>query len=206
MIFVSFAELLRRGIENTNLLTTILGFFGGALLICLVDALVPHIYEEEDPEDERGGLRRTTFLLTLGIVIHNFPEGIAVVFSSISDVRLGILIALAIAMHNMPEGIAVSLPIFYSTGNRKKAFWYSFLSGMAEPIGAILGFLFLYQFLNVFVIGVILSAVAGIMVYISFDELLPYVYKHREAHEHQHLSLLGLFLGMFLIALTLVLL
>jgi len=206
MIFISFTELLAQGIENTNLLTAISGFFAGILLIFLIDFLIPHTYEEESYENGKGKLKRTAILLTLGIAIHNFPEGIAVMFSSISNIRLGILIALAIALHNIPEGIAVSLPVFYATKSRKKAFWYSFLSGIAEPIGAVLSFLFLYQFLNNFILGIILSAVAGIMVFISFDELLPYVYKHKESHKQQHLSMLGLFLGMFVIALTLIIL
>ncbi|MFH1473619.1 MAG: zinc transporter ZupT [Candidatus Aenigmatarchaeota archaeon] len=202
MIFVSFTELLAYGIRATNMLTAIIGFFGGILLIYLVDVSIPHIYEEE--KHGMGKLKRTALMIALGIAIHNFPEGIAVMFSSITDARLGILIALAVALHNIPEGIAVALPIFYSTKSRKKAFWYSFLSGIAEPIGAILGFLFLYQFLNEFILGIILSAVAGIMVFISFDEMLPFVYKHKESNEH--LSLLGMFLGMFMIALSMIVL
>ena len=205
MIFISFTELLKHGIESTNLLTATLGFFGGILLIYLIDVLIPHSYKEEVSENKRGKIKRTAILLVLGITIHNFPEGIAVMFSSISNIKLGILIALAVAMHNIPEGIAVSLPILYATKSKKKAFYYSFLSGIAEPIGAVLTFLFLSQFLNKFVLGIILSVVAGIMVFISFDELLPYVYKQREGH-NQHLSMLGLFLGMFVIALTLLIL
>jgi len=183
MIFISFTELLRVGIESTNFLFATLGFFGGVLLIYLVDILIPHIYEEESYEKRNGRLRKTSIFLILGITIHNFPEGIAVMFSSFANIELGILIALAVALHNIPEGIAISLPIFfYTTKSRKKAFGYSFLSGIAEPIGAILTFLFLYQFLNIFILGVVLSAVSGIMIFISFDELLPYVYKYKEEH------------------------
>jgi len=202
MIFISFTELLKQGIESTNIFTATLSFFGGILLIYLIDVLIPHTYKEEHTE-RKGKIKRTAILLVLGITIHNFPEGIMVMFSSITNLRLGILIALAVALHNIPEGIAVSLPVFYATKNRKKAFYYSFLSGIAEPIGAVLSYLFLYQFLNEFILGVILSAVAGIMIFISFDELLPYVYKQREGH-NQHLSMLGMFLGMFVIALTLI--
>lgn len=205
MIFISFAELFKQGIENTNLLTATLAFFGGILLIYLIDVLIPHTYEEETSGNKRGKIKRTAILLVLGITIHNFPEGIAVMFSSISSIKLGILIAIAVAMHNIPEGIAVSMPIFYATKSRKKAFYYSFLSGIAEPIGAVLSLLFLSPFLNDFILGVVLSAVAGIMVFISFDELLPYVYKQKEGN-NQHLSMLGLFLGMFVIALTLLIL
>jgi ZIP family zinc transporter len=198
MIFISFAELLNQGIKTTGLLYAILSFFGGILIIYLIDILIPHIYEEDEHKRKKGKLNKVAILLLLGITIHNFPEGIAVFFSSVSNVKLGILIALAIAMHNIPEGIAVSMPILYASKSKKKALLYSFLSGIAEPIGAILSFLILYKFLNEFVLGLILSATAGIMVFISFDELLPYVYKHK----NQHLSMLGMFLGMFIISIS----
>lgn len=203
MIFISFTELLAQGIENTSFSYAILGFFGGVVLIYLIDVLIPHTYEEET-YTKKEKIKRTSVLLVLGIAIHNFPEGIAVMFSSILNIKLGVLIALAVALHNIPEGIAVSMPIYYATRDRKKALYYAFLSGIAEPIAAILSLLFLHQFLNKFILGIILSAVAGIMVFISFDELLPYVYKHRESR-NQHLSILGLFIGMFIMALTSVL-
>jgi ZIP family zinc transporter len=202
MIFVSFAELLVQGIKITGFLYATLSFFGGILLIYLIDVFIPHIYEEESYEGKKGKLKRVAILLMLGITIHNFPEGIAVFFSSLSNIKLGVLMAIAIAMHNIPEGIAVSMPILYATRNRRKALAYSFLSGIAEPIGALLSFIVLYNFLNEFILGLILSAVAGIMIFISFDELLPYVYKHK----NQHLSMLGLFLGMFIISISIYLL
>ena len=203
MIFISFTELLGQGIQNTSLFIATMSFFAGILLIYLLDVLVPHKYEEESQRTNR--VKRTATLLFLGIAIHNFPEGMAVLFSSFSNLRLGILIAIDIAMHNIPEGIAVSMPILYATKSKRKAFYYSFLSGIVEPIGAVISLIFLYQFLDSFVLGIILSAVAGIMVFISFDELLPYVYRQRDSL-NQHLSLLGLFLGMFVIALTLLVL
>jgi ZIP family zinc transporter len=202
MIFISFAELLAQGIKATGFLYSTLAFFVGILIIYLIDVLIPHIYEEETYKGKKGKLNRIAILLMLGITIHNFPEGIAVFFSSMSNVKLGVLVALAIAMHNIPEGIAVSMPILYASKSKKKALLYSFLSGIAEPIGAILSFLILYRFLSEFVLGLILSATAGIMVFISFDELLPYVYKHK----NQHLSILGLFLGMFVISISIYLL
>lgn len=203
MIFIAFTELLGHGIENTNLFIATISFFAGILAIYLLDVFVPHEYEEESNKTSK--IKRTAVLLTLGIAIHNFPEGMAVLFSSFSDAKLGILIAVAIAMHNIPEGIAVAMPVLYATKSKKKAFYYSFLSGIVEPVGAVISLVFLYQFLNSFVLGIILSAVAGIMVFISFDELLPYVYMQRE-NQNQHLSMLGLFLGMFVIAITLLVL
>jgi ZIP family zinc transporter len=201
MIFISFAELLTQGIKSIGFLYSTLSFFGGIVIIYLIDVLIPHIYEEETYE-KRGKFNKIAMLLFLGIFIHNFPEGIAVFFSSMSNLKLGILVALAIAMHNIPEGIAVAMPILYASKSKKKAFLYSFLSGIAEPIGALLSFFVLFKFLNDFVLGLILSATAGIMIFISFDELLPYVYKHK----NQHLSILGLFLGMFIISLSIYLL
>ncbi|MBN2202962.1 MAG: zinc transporter ZupT [Candidatus Aenigmarchaeota archaeon] len=203
MIFVSFTELLFQGIQSTNLVTSFLSFFGGVLIIYIIDILIPHAYEEE-AYSRKGKVNRTAMFLVLGIAIHNFPEGIAVLFSSMANARLGILIAIAIALHNIPEGIAVSMPIIYATKNRKKAFYYSALSGAAEPLGALISMIFLGQFIDQFVLGVILSAVAGIMVFISFDELLPYVYKQKNVD--QHLPMLGMFIGMFVMAASMLLL
>ena len=206
MIFISFTELLRHAIEMTSLTTATIGFFAGILIIYVIDSLVPHIYKEEHHGRKRrnsvkGSVKRTALLMFLGITIHNFPEGMVVVFSTLSNTGLGILVAIAVALHNIPEGIAVSMPIYYATRDKKKAFFYAFLSGIAEPIGAVLSVLFLAQFLTPMILAVMLSAVAGVMVFISFDELLPYVYKQRGAHD-QHLAMLGLFMGMFVIALT----
>lgn len=200
MIFISFTELLAHGIETVGFLYAFIAFFLGITSIYLIDVLIPHIYEEESYKGNK--LNKVALLLFLGITIHNFPEGIAVFFSSVSNIELGILVAVAIAMHNIPEGIAVAMPVFYATKKRSKALFYSFLSGIAEPIGAILSFVILYKFLNEFVLGLILSATAGIMIFISFDELLPYVYKHKS----QHLSMFGLFLGMLLMAVSIYLL
>jgi ZIP family zinc transporter len=135
----------------------------------------------------------------LAIGIHNFPEGLATFTAALTDPGIGIAIAVAIAIHNIPEGIAVSIPIYYATGNRKKAFLLSFLSGLAEPVGALVGYLILMPFLSPVVFGVLFAAVAGIMVFISLDELLP---SAREYGEH-HLSIYGLIAGMLVMAISL---
>jgi ZIP family zinc transporter len=135
------------------------------------------------------------------IAIHNFPEGLATFTAAFSDPKLGIPIAVAVALHNIPEGIAVAVPIFYASGSRKKAFKLSFLSGLAEPAGALVGFLLLYRFLNDVTFGIIFAAVAGIMIYISLDELLP---ASEEYGEH-HLSIYGLVAGMAVMAVSLLL-
>ena len=146
-------------------------------------------------------LMRIGVLTALALAIHNFPEGIATFVAALEDPTLGMTIAVAIAIHNIPEGIAVSMPIFYATGDRKKAFFYSFLSGVVEPIGAIIGYYFLMDYLNNEVLGLLLSAVAGIMVFISLDQLLPAA----EEYGEHHLSIYGLVLGMAVMAISLIL-
>ena len=112
------------------------------------------------------------------------------------------MIAIAIAIHNIPEGISVSVPIFYATGDKKKAFIYSFLSGIAEPVGAAVGFLILLPFLSDIVIASLMGFVAGIMVYISLDELLPMAHRYG----HSHIVIIGIIIGMFIMALSLLIL
>jgi ZIP family zinc transporter len=137
----------------------------------------------------------------LAIAIHNFPEGLATFISSLNDPGLGVPIAMAIAIHNIPEGIAVSVPIFFATGSRKKAFWLSFLSGISEPVGALFGYFLLLQFFSDLVFGIVFAGVGGIMVFISLDELLPAAEKHGE----HHIAIYGLIGGMLVMALSLLL-
>lgn len=144
---------------------------------------------------------RLGVLTALAIAIHNFPEGIATFVSAFQDPGVAIPIVAAIAIHNIPEGIAVSVPIYQATGSRQKAFLYSFLSGLAEPIGALLGWLILIPIMSDMVYGIIFAGVAGIMVFISVDELLP---ASREYGEH-HLSIYGLIAGMMVMATSLLL-
>jgi len=133
--------------------------------------------------------------IAIGLAIHNFPEGLAVFMSSMVNIKLGISLAVAIALHNIPEGVAIAMPIFYATKSRRKAFWYSSLSGIAEPIGAIVGMLVLMPFLKSNVLSYCLAAIAGIMVFISFDELLPLSCENKKSH----VTILGIILGMLMI-------
>jgi len=142
---------------------------------------------------------RMGLFTALAIAIHNFPEGLATFTAALTDPHLGVAIAVAIAIHNIPEGIAVSIPIFYATGSRKKAFWLSLSSGLAEPVGAAIGFLLLMPFLTPVVFGVLFASVAGIMVFISLDELLPAA----EEYGEHHLSIYGLIAGMGVMAISL---
>ncbi|MDL2316783.1 zinc transporter ZupT [Desulfovibrio sp. OttesenSCG-928-A18] len=203
---------------------TVLGFFGGIGLIALIDKLVPgsenpheaRILEDmqtclKDPErsargeciseESLGALRRTGIFTALAIGIHNFPEGLATFTMALNEPATGVAIAVAIAIHNIPEGIAVSVPLFYATGSRRKAFTWSFLSGLAEPIGALTGFLLLLPFFTPLVFGLLFSGVAGIMVFISLDELLPAAERYGE----HHLCTYGVLSGMAVMALSLLL-
>jgi ZIP family zinc transporter len=203
MILVAFVELLRSGINLVGYAPALIAFFAGTLSMFLADASIPHDYlaEHNLPGNltRKVNLMRTGIFVALGIAIHNFPEGLAVFAGGLHNIKVGIAIAIAIALHNIPEGIAVSVPVYAATHSRRKAFWWSFLSGMAEPAGAGIAALFLMPFLNEAVLGYVLSAVAGIMVFISIDELVP----TSRACGHEHLSILGFVVGMMVMALSL---
>lgn len=147
-------------------------------------------------ESETKNLYRMGMFSALAIAIHNFPEGLATFMSAVADPALGISIAVAIAIHNIPEGVAVSIPVYYATKNKKKAFWVSLASGFSEPLGAILGFFILRSLFNELAFGLIFASVAGIMVYISLDELLPTA----EEYGEHHLAIGGLIAGMLVMA------
>ena len=195
MIQISFMELLYSAVTEIGFLTANIAFFVGIATIAAIEFLIPHEYEEEkltEKEKKNKKLMKTGILVAAGIFIHNFPEGIVTLFGAIKDVQLGLVLLIAVALHNIPEGISVSTPIYYATKNRKKAFLWSFLSGISEPIGAVIGFFVLFPFINPFMINMVLAFVAGVMVFISFDELLPLSLSHGEAH----LAITSLFLGM----------
>ena len=218
MIYVSFVEILVKAQDSLvvaygdklGVWYTVVSFFGGILLIGIIDKLVPSIenpheirgvedFEGETPtEKERKLLRMGTFT-ALAIAIHNFPEGLATFAAALSDPTIGVSIAIAIAIHNIPEGISVSVPIYYATGSKKKAFTWSFLSGVSEPIGALIGYFIFFRYFSDAVFGILFAMVAGIMVFISLDELLPSAQKYGE----HHLSIYGLVCGMLVMALSL---
>ncbi len=217
MILVSFVELLPSGIESIGFAAANLAFFGGMIVMFLIDALIPHDYMAEHHHTECGEdalddcddrneeealqqrLLKTGLFVALGLGIHNFPEGMASFATALSDPQLGIAVAIPIAIHNIPEGLAVSAPVYAATKSRAKAFWWSFLSGVAEPAGALLAALVLMPFLNDQVLGWLLSAVAGIMVFIAVDELLPV----SRAYEEEHLSIVGIVAGMMVMSVSL---
>ncbi|MBN1474223.1 MAG: zinc transporter ZupT [Syntrophaceae bacterium] len=253
MLYVSFVEIFP---ESAKALTSRYGdawghwvtaaaFFGGMLLMALIDNLIPsaenphetrseaetaplhdpsaplpdfqsaaygdqikHIPGTRDHSRKRAGLLRMGLFTALAITIHNFPEGLATFLAALSEPTLGVAIAVAIALHNIPEGISVSVPIFYATGNRRKAFWYSLLSGLAEPFGAVIAYLAICLLaggnvlaIPVQVMGILFGGVAGVMVYISLDELLPTSRAYGKGHD----SIFGLIAGMMVMALSLLL-
>lgn len=206
MIYISFMELLVGSIESVGQEMALLSFFGGVVLIAVIDLTIPetenpHEFKSES-SDVDNNLTHAGVLTALAIAIHNFPEGMATFGTALADIRLGVIIAIAIAIHNIPEGISVSVPFFYSTGDRKKAFMYSLLSGLAEPAGALVAYLLLMPFLTHAVLAYLLAFVAGIMVYISLDELLPLAHGYGKSH----IVIIGLFLGMLIMAVSLMLL
>jgi ZIP family zinc transporter len=219
MIYVSFVEIFQKArISLSDIFGDRLGsyytvgaFFLGVLLIAIIDKLIPslgnpheihHIEEINRPVNPRDRkLYRMGIFTAIAISIHNFPEGLATFAAALADPKLGIAIAVAISIHNIPEGIAVSVPIAYATGNKRKAFFLSFLSGLAEPFGALLGYFIFRNYFNETVSGLVFAGVAGIMVFISLDELLPTA---REYGEH-HLSIYGLIGGMAVMGLSLLL-
>jgi len=221
MIYVSFVEIMVKARVELTAATgeiegawlTAAGFFGGILVIAIIDKLIPSVEnphemhkveemaEAELAQKKSDKLMRMGLFTALAIAIHNFPEGLATFTAALTDPALGVAIAVAIAIHNIPEGIAVSVPVYYATGSKKKAFWLSFSSGLAEPVGALIGYLILMPFLSPLVFGLLFSGVAGIMVFISIDELLPAA---EEFGEH-HLSIYGMIAGMAVMALSLLL-
>ena len=210
MVYVSFVEMLPVATEKIGELWAVLAFFLGIAFIGLIDLVVPevenpHNYEglnfPTGPHEDRQ-LMRTGMFAALAIGIHNFPEGLATFAAAVSDVKLGLFIMFAIAIHNIPEGIAVSVPIYFATGNKNKAFVYSFLSGVSEPVGALLGYLVLMPFLNDALLAAVLAFVAGIMIYISLDELLPVAHRYG----HGHLVIGGVVIGMLIMAVSLLML
>ncbi|KYC46944.1 MAG: zinc transporter ZupT [Candidatus Methanofastidiosum methylothiophilum] len=210
MIYVSFVELLPQALDNIGELLAVTAFFLGIFFISIIDMVIPEkenphsfsgLSENIDPRNKKD-LMRTGLFTALAIGIHNFPEGLATFGTALGDPKLGIVIAIAIAIHNIPEGISVSIPIFYATNSKNKAFLYSFLSGVAEPIGALIGFLILLPFLSSAVLVSLMAFVAGIMVYISIDELLPMAHQYG----HSHTVIIGVILGMMLMAFSIIIL
>ena len=213
MVYVSFMDLLPESIATLSetfqcklpTVYALAAFFFGILLIAIIDYLIPedenphemHDYSElSDHSGKNHHIKRAGVMVALAIGIHNFPEGLATFVAALDGLEVALPIVVAIAIHNIPEGVAVSVPIYYATGDKKKALRYSFLTGLAEPIGAAVGAAFLLPFWNPVIGALLFATVAGIMVYISFDELLP----NAEQYGHHHCAIIGVILGMAVMA------
>jgi ZIP family zinc transporter len=217
MLYVSFMEIMPKALTSLTTATDPasgqwaagIAFFGGILVIGVIDRLVPEPINPHEPSQvhdpataaRRRRMMRTGTVTALAISIHNFPEGFATFVAGLTDLSIALPVALAIALHNIPEGVAVAVPIREATGSRRKAVRWSFVSGLAEPAGALIGFALLMPFLNDFTLGITFALVAGIMVFISLDELLPTA---REYGKH-HLAMYGLVGGMAVMAVSLLL-
>jgi len=203
MLHVSFVELLQGGIESAGFMPAHVAFFVGMAVMFAIDVLIPHDYLGQEEHAGVGmrssNLLKTGLFVALGIGIHNFPEGMAAFAGALDNPSLGIAIAVAIAIHNIPEGLAVAAPIYAATGNRRRAFAYSFLSGLAEPVGAGLAALILMPWLTQALLGYVLAGVGGIMVFISLDELVPVA----RSFGHEHLAITGVIIGMLVMSVSL---
>lgn len=173
MILVSFCELMPESREGLGGFFSAVCMLGGLFAAAAVDRAVPKTKAVASGHDGKAALARMGLVTALALTLHNFPEGIATFMAGYSGYRIGLPVMFSIAMHNIPEGIAVSVPVFYGTGSRRKAFAASALSGLSEPLGALLAFAVLAPFLSPAVLGAVFGVVAGIMVYLSFDELIP---------------------------------
>lgn len=225
MIYISFMEILPKSKEALSIefgssigeTFAVLAFFAGIALIALIDKMIPsnsnpheinsslpigEASVDNEQDQHSKNLMRTGLFTALAVAIHNFPEGLATFVSALYDPALALPLVIAIALHNIPEGIAVSVPIYYATGSKKKAFMYSLFSGVAEPVGALIGWLILMPIMSDAVFGIVFGVIAGIMIYISIDELLPTA----RAYGKHHLSIYGLIAGMAVMAISLLLL
>lgn len=208
MVYISMVELLPQGSDTLTdggmrgQLWGTVAFFAGIAVIALIDRFVP---EDINPHEDHSGanaMGNIGVVTGLAIAVHNFPEGFASFISALEDPALGLPIAIAIAIHNIPEGVAVAVPLREATGSKWKAAGWATLSGLAEPLGALIGFLLLRPFLGPATLGVAYAAIAGIMVYVSLDKLLPTAI---QTGKH-HTAVYGLIAGMAVMAVSLLIL
>ncbi len=215
MVYISLVEIFVK--SNTSFSQTLghkeayiaatLAFFAGVFLIAVIDRLIPnphveltHDYTHTSAKEQKY-IFNIGLLATLAITVHNFPEGMATFFATLDNPVVGSSLAFAIAVHNIPEGVSIALPVFYATGSKKTALIATFVSGLAEPAGALLGYLILAPFLSPMVYGIVFGMIAGAMVFLSLDELLPAAKRYAKGHE----TVYGMVSGMAVLALSLAL-
>ncbi|KRG67804.1 zinc transporter ZupT [Stenotrophomonas terrae] len=215
MVYVSLSEILNKSIssfahaygDRLGYTYGTLWFLGGVLLVVLIDHLVPNPHDSLDKQDpafhdhSHTQIRRVGLLSAIAITAHNFPEGLATFFATLESPSVGLPLAFAIAIHNIPEGIAIAVPVYLATGRKSYAFGASLLSGLAEPVGAAIGYFLLADALSPATFGAVFGLIAGIMVFLALDELLPAAKRYAQGHE----TVYGLVIGMATIAVSLVL-
>ena len=222
MVYLSFLEIIPKSIEyftkaNSSInadLFAIICFFIGMVIAFMIDLLIPkdinphelksydETYYNVDIKGNIGSVHRTAKFIAIAVTIHNFPEGFATFVSAIDNFTFGLSIAIAVAIHNIPEGLAVSLPIYYATRSKIKAMKFTMLSGLSEPLGAIVGYFLLAPLFGDYTLAISFGIIAGIMVFISVDSLLPHSKLNTKGHE----SVLGVIVGMGIMATSLILL
>lgn len=198
MIYLSFVELFPMAVKNLGLLHTNLAFFFGVAVIATIDFIIPHHLNQKCAAGKQNKFMTAGIITAVGIALHNFPEGAIVFLGAVNGIKSGLLIAFSTALHNVPEGIAVAIPVFLATKSKKKALFYSFLAGIAEPVGGLVSFLVLKPIITPSFLAGILAFAAGIMIYISIDELLPACFENCGGHK----SITGVVMGMIIVALS----
>jgi zinc transporter, ZIP family len=200
MIYIAFVNLFFQAKNELGIIYANVFFLLGIIVVTLLDRFIPHIHIDGKADSQSSRLYKAGVMTTLGIALHNLPEGLTVAFASLQDFKVGIPVAIAIAIHNIPEGFACSMPIYCGTGERKKAVLASFLAGMTEPLGALVAILVLYPFLTSYNLAALMALVAGIMIFISFDELLPVANRYGDEHSTN----IGIALGIVMMILALI--
>lgn len=229
MLFISLAdlypeaqEMIKNQMGESFLWLTVVSFALGILVAVLIDYFIPdHIQENmfdkqiganEQNIDSTDCVKNENAIISIGkikkagittavvVAAHNFPEGLATFFTTTQNITLGLGIVFAIAIHNIPEGIAISIPVYQATHSKRKAFWYSFLSGMAEPVGGVIGFILIQTLFPNICLGILFALVAGIMTYISIDTLLPM----SKSYDTGHYSISGVVLGLVIMGITMI--
>lgn len=199
MIAISFLELIPESIELSSVTLCVLGVIIGAGVMYGLDKLIPHINPELCKNEEGSKLKKTAIYLIFGIFLHNFPEGMAIAIGTVTNFKTTLSIALAIAIHNIPEGICTSAPYYYCTKKKLK----SFLISSSTAIPLVLGFFAaktLFKNIPLNMVGLIIAATAGLMIYISADELIP-VSCTKDCHKYSHSSIFSFILGVIFVIL-----
>jgi ZIP family zinc transporter len=210
MVYVSLVEIFWKAEQGfaalhdpkTAYAYATLAFFAGALLLILIDRSIPNPHGAiSSANGDQGHIKRVGLLAAFAITAHNLPEGLATFLATLENPVVGIPLAAAIAIHNIPEGVSIAIPVYYATNSKQKALLATCLSALAEPVGAIIGYLILAPFLSPMVFAVVFGMIAGAMVFLALDELLPTAKRYAQGHE----TVYGIVTGMAALAASLIL-